>query len=366
MKVAIVHDWLANMGGSERCVLAFHELFPDAPVFTTVYNQDKLPDEFKALDIRPSFIQKLPKAKTNYQTYLPLMPIAVEQFDLTEFDVVITSSHACAKGVITRPDAINICYCYTPIRYVWQLYHEYMRLEEMSRLKKLLIPPIMNYLRMWDRLAADRVDEFVGISRIVAQRIRKYYRRDAAVIYPPVDTQKYKIGSSIEDYYLVVSRLVPYKRVDLAVAACSVTGQPLLVVGDGPEYSKLKEIAGPTVKFLGRISDEEIVSLYASCKAFIFPGNEDFGMTPVEAQAAGRPVIAFGSGGCLETVVPGVTGEFFSAQTPEALAEIIRKFDAARYNPLEIRKNAERFDKEVFNAEIRKFIDTKYREFCSR
>jgi glycosyltransferase involved in cell wall biosynthesis len=356
MKVAIVHDWLANMGGSERCVLAFHELFPEAPVFTTVYNQAKLPDEFKSLDIRTSFIQKLPKAKEKYQAYLPLMPLAVEQFDLTDFDVVITSSHACAKGVITRPDALNICYCYTPIRYVWQLYHEYMRLEEMGRLKRILIPPIMNYLRIWDRLAADRVDEFIGISHAVAQRIRKYYRRDAAVIYPPVDTARYQPASSVEDYFLVVSRLVPYKRVDLAVAACSATGQPLLVVGDGPEYARLKEMAKPNVRFLGRVPDEEIARLYASCQAFLFPGNEDFGMTPVEAQAAGRPVIAYRAGGTLETVKAGVTGEFFDELKVDSLVEVLKAFDPGKYKPADMVEHARTFDVANFKKQFSAYV----------
>lgn len=360
MKVAIVHDWLANMGGSERCVLAFHELYPEAPVFTTVYNQAKLPDEFKTMDIRTSFIQKLPRAKEKYQTYLPLMPLAVEQFDLTEFDLVITSSHACCKGVITRPDALNICYCYTPIRYVWQLYHEYMRLEEMGRLKRLVIPPIMNYLRIWDRLAADRVDEFIAISGVVAERIRKYYRRDAAVIYPPVDTARYQPGSTVEDYFLVVSRLVPYKRVDLAVAACSATGQPLLVVGDGPEYVRLKEMAKPNVKFLGRISDEEVARLYATCQALIFPGNEDFGMTPVEVQAAGRPVIAFRAGGTLETVKEGITGEFFDELDADSLARVLRSFDPAKYKMEDMVENARIFDVDSFKKQFIEYVNKVY------
>ncbi len=362
MKVAIVHDWLANMGGSERCVLAFHELFPEAPVFTTVYNQSRLPEEFKSLEIRTSFIQKLPKAKDKYQTYLPLMPIAIEQFDMTDFDLVITSSHACCKGVITRPDALNICYCYTPIRYVWQLYHEYMKLEKMGLLKKLFIPPVMNYLRMWDRLAADRVDEFIAISRVVEERIRKYYRRDAAVIYPPVDTSKYKPAGSVEDYFLAVSRLVPYKRVDLAVAACSQTGQRLLVVGDGPEYTRLKEIAKPNVKFLGNISDEEIAQLYSTCQAFIFPGNEDFGLTPVEAQAAGRPVIAYRAGGTLETVKEGVTGEFFDEQSVDSLAGVLKVFEPGKYKPADMLANAGTFDVASFKKQFFDFVQKGYKQ----
>jgi len=235
-----------------------------------------------------------------------------------------------------------------------------MRLEEMGRLKRMLIPPIMNYLRIWDRLAADRVDEFIGISHAVAQRIRKYYRREAAVIYPPVDTARYRLDTSIGEYFLVVSRLVPYKRVDLAVAACSETGQSLLVVGDGPEYARLKQMAGPNVKFLGRLSDEEIAKLYAKCQAFIFPGNEDFGITPVEAQAAGRPVIAYRAGGALETVKEGVTGEFFDRQEADSLVQALKAFDPGKYKPADMVENARFFDVDSFKKQFSEYVQKVY------
>ena len=362
MKVAIIHDWLTNMGGAERVVLALHELFPSAPVFTIVHNPDKLPPEFAELDIRTSFIQKLPKAKTKYQTYLPFMPIAVEQFDLSEFDIVISSSHACAKGVITRPETLHICYCYTPMRYAWFLYHEYMKLHKVSRVKRLFIPPLMNYLRMWDRLAADRVDDFIAISNGVRSRIKKYYRRESSVIFPPVNTEYYTPSDTIEDYFLVVSRLVPYKRVDLAIEAFNKLGWPLVVIGDGSEKEKLKRIAGPTVKLMGRLSDEETRNYYARCKAFIFPGEEDFGITPVEAQAAGRPVVAYGAGGALDTVKPGITGKFFYPQTAEALAAALKDFEWQKFNPATIQQHAQEFDTKKFKKDIYDYTVRKYDE----
>ncbi len=362
MKVAIVHDWLTNMGGAERVILALHEVFPDAPVFTMVHNPDRLPPEFGRLDIRTSFIQRLPKAKTAYQSYLPLMPIAVEQFDLSEYDVVISSSHACAKGVITRPETLHICYCYTPMRYAWFLYHEYMRLEKMSRVKRWLIPPLMNYLRIWDRLAADRVDDFIAISNGVRRRIKKYYRRESSVIFPPVNTGYYTPSDDLDDYYLVVSRLVPYKRVDLAVEAFNELGLPLVVIGEGPERDRLQKMAKPNVKIMGRLSDEETRMCYARCRAFIFPGEEDFGITPVEAQAAGRPVIAFGAGGTLDTVKPGITGVFFDKQTPQALAEAVRNFDWTGFDPQVIRQHAAGFDTEKFKKQFYDYTVIKYNE----
>lgn len=365
MKVAIIHDWLTNMGGAERVILALHEIFPEAPVFTMVHNPAKLPPEFANIDIRTSFIQKLPWAKTGYQRYLPLMPVAAEQFDLSEYDVVISSSHACAKGVITRPETLHICYCYTPMRYAWFLYHEYMRLEQVSPLKRLLIPPLMSYLRMWDRLAADRVDDFIAISTGVSHRIKKYYRRDSSLIFPPVDTGYYTPAETVDDYFLVVSRLVAYKRVDLAVEAFNRLGLPLVIIGDGPELDKLRRMAKPNIRVMGRLSDEETRIYYARCKAFIFPGEEDFGITPVEAQAAGRPVIAYGAGGTLDTVKKGVTGEFFYPQTAEALAAAVAAFEPGRYDPQVIRKHAEGFDTRKFQSAFHEYVLKKFDEHSS-
>ena len=361
MKIAIVHDWLTNMGGAERVILAFHEIFPDAPIYTSVYNPDKLPEEFRKMNIRTSFIQKLPKAKTKYNMYLPFMPTAFEQFELSEYDVVLSSSSSCAKGVITRPYTLHICYCHTPMRYAWDFYHEYK--ENAPKWQKRFIPFLMIYVRMWDRLSADRVDYFIANSSAVAKRIKKHYRKNAVVINPPVNVDFYTPVNEDEDYFLIVSRLVEYKRIDIAVEAFNDLGLPLIIIGDGPEKSKLQRMAKGNIKFLGRLPDEEVKRYYARCRAFIFPGEEDFGITPLEAQASGRPVIAFGKGGVLDSVIDGVTGLFFKEQNKESLKEAIKRFEKIDFNKEIIRKHAEKFDVKIFKEKIYEFVLNKYREF---
>jgi glycosyltransferase involved in cell wall biosynthesis len=361
MKVAIVHDWLTNIGGAERVILAFHELFPKAPIYTSVFNPDKLPDEFKKLDIRPSFIQKFPKAKTKYNIYLPFMPTAFEQFDLTSYDIVLSSSSSCAKGIITRPGTLHICYCHTPMRYAWDFYNEYK--ESAPKWQKRFIPFLMNYIRMWDRLSADRVDYFIANSNEVAKRIKKHYRRDSVVINPPVNVNFYTPVDENEDYFLIVSRLVGYKRIDIAVEAFNDLRLPLIIIGDGPEKEKLQKMAKNNIKFLGRLPDEKVKEYYAKCRAFIFPGEEDFGITPVEAQASGRPVIAYGKGGVLDSIIDGVTGIFFKKQNKEGLKEAIIKFNEIKFDKNVIRKHAEQFDVNVFKQKIYDFVIEKYKEF---
>lgn len=364
MKVAIVHDWLANMGGAERIILIMHRIFPEAPVYTLVHNPDRLPDEFREIDVRTSFIQKLPFGQTKYQNYLPLFPTAIEQFDLSGFDLVLSSSTSAAKGVITRADTLHVCYCATPMRYAWDFYHEY--LHETGGIKRLLMPWFMNYIRLWDRLSADRVDRFIANSVNVARRIAKHYRREATVIHPPVDCRAFRMAEAEGEYFLVVSRLVPYKRVDLAVEACNRLHLPLKVIGDGSEYRRLKAQAGPTVEFLGRLPDAEVAGYYSGCKAFLFPGEEDFGITPLEAQACGRPVIAFGRGGALETVVPGETGLFFPEQTAESLAEAIKAFEKLPFERKKIRRHAETFDNAVFMEKLQSYVLAEYAKFQAR
>ncbi len=366
MNLAIIHEWLANMGGSEKVVLAFKEIFPEAPVYTTVYNPDKVDPAFQNMDIRTSFVQRLPFGRTKYQSYLPLMPTAVEQFDLSEYDVVLSSSHAVAKGVVTGTGTLHITYCHTPMRYAWDYYHEYLHGPGVGGFKRKLIPWLMNYLRLWDRLSADRVDYFIANSYNVARRIKKHYRREAEVIYPPVDTSYFTPSNENEDYFFIVSRLIPYKKIDLAVEAFNRLGLPLKIAGDGPERARLQAMARSNIEFLGRIPDQEMKKRYAACRAFIFPGEEDFGITPVEAQAAGRPVLAYGAGGCLESVIPGLTGEFFLPQTAEALAQAVREFDAGKYDQDTIRRHAQRFDREQFKQRIYEFVTEKYKEFSSR
>lgn len=351
MKVAIVHEWLTVYGGSERVVEALHAIYPDAPIYCLVYDAERMPARFRSYDIRPTFLQKLPFAKKHYQAFLPLMPYAYEQLDLTEYDVVITSSSACAKGVLTRSDAWNICYCHTPMRYAWELYQAYIR--PAGKVKRFFIGWQMHHIRMWDRLAADRVDAFIANSDYIARRIRKYYRRDAAVIFPPVRTEQYLLGPK-EAFYLIVSRLVAYKRVDLAVEAFNRLGLPLVIIGDGGERAQLCRRAAGNIRFLGRLSDAEIADWYSRAKAFVFCGEEDFGLTPVEAQAAGTPVIAYGKGGVRESVLEGKTGLFFAEPTAESLCRAVEQFErqGVSWSAEEIKAHAEQFSLERFQREF--------------
>lgn len=349
MKVALVADWLNQLSGGERVREELHRMFPDAPVYTAVYDRSAFPDRLRGWDLRPSFLQNIPFARKRHQPFLPLMPLAFEQFDLRGYDLVISTSSACAKGVIADPGALHVCYCFTPFRYLWDLRHDYAR----GGLAAPLIAPVAHWLRMWDRVSADGVDHFVAISREVQGRIRRHYRRGSEVVYPPVDCEQFRPnGKPAEDFYLVVSRLVRYKRVDLAVRAANRLGRRLLVVGDGAERRRLERIAGPMVRFLGRVPDSEVANLYARCRAFLFPGLEDFGIAPVEAQAAGRPVIAYGKGGATETVLDGVTGVLFGEQTADSLVDAIRRFEETSFDPAACRRNAERFDTAAFRREL--------------
>lgn len=356
MKVAIVHEWLSVYGGSERVVEEIHELFPEAPIYTLVYDEGNMPERFKKYDIRTTFVQKFPFAKKKYPNYLPLMPRAFEALDLTEYDLVISSSTACAKGVITRSDAIHICYCHTPMRYAWEFYYEYTR--DMSKFKHFIVAFFMHKIRIWDRLAADRVDYFIANSNYIKGRIAKYYRRPSEVIFPPVNTHLYHIGRKNETY-LMVSRMVPYKRVDLAIEAFNQLGLPLIIIGGGSEEKKLRSMAKDNIRFLGRLSDEEIAEYYAQSKGFIFPGEEDFGITPIEAQASGTPVIAYGRGGTLDTVVDGKSGILFMEQTVEALVQAIQRFekDGVSWNAEQIKANSEQFSVQNFKDKLKAYIE---------
>ena len=354
MKIALTADWMDTYGGGDRVLQHLHEMFPEAPIYTAVYDARKTLPGLRGADVRTSFIQRIPGIRRSHMAFLPLMPMAFEEFDLTEYDVVITTSSACAKGVVTRPGTLNLCYCHTPCRYIWDLYPEYTR----GRLARPFFAPVAHYLRMWDRLSSDRVDHFVANSREVAGRIRRHYRRDAEVIYPPVDVDRIRpSGEPPEDFYLVVSRLVGYKRVDLAVEAATRLGRRLVVVGRGPEMKRLSALAGPTVELRGWASDEEVASLYARCRAFLFPGFEDFGMSPVEAQAAGRPVVAYGRGGALETVVDGSTGVLFDEQTVDSLCDAILRLERMELDPAVCRRNAQRFSPAEFRRRMLAMVE---------
>ena len=359
MKLAIVHDGLATFGGrggAEYVLTVLKEMFPEAPVYTTVYNAKRMPEYFQQFDIRTSFIQRFPFGSTKYKAYLPLMPTAVEQFDLSEFDVVLSCNHSVAKGVVTSPGTRHICYCYTPLRYAWDMYHEYMDTSWRSPLARLLIPPLLTYMRFWDTLSSNRVDTFIAISRYVAQRIEKYYRRDSVVIYPPVETSRFHISNALKPNFLVVSRLEPYKRIDLAVQACNELKLPLVIIGDGGERRKLMQMAGPTITFLGCRPDEVVQEYLATCQALIFPGEEDFGITPVEALASGRPVIAYRGGGALETVIDGKTGLFFPDKTVESLTQALTHFQTNRFESTAIQHHAKRFDCAIFQQKMQEML----------
>lgn len=361
MKLAIVHDWLTNMGGSERLVINFKEIYKDAPIYTSVYNDVNLDKELKNIDVRPSFIQNMKNAKVNHQKYFPFMPFAFESFDLNEYDIVLSSSTSCSKGVITNPQTLHICYCNSPMRYGWEFYYEYVK--DMGKLKQKLVKYLMNYMRVWDVAASNRVDYFIANSENVARRIWKHYKRESIVIHPSVRWNLFNTSDVDEPYFFVLSRLVKYKRVDLAVKAFNELGLPLIIIGDGEEREKLEKMAKSNIKFLGRQSDEVIKEYYSKCRGFIFPGEEDFGITPLEAMSSGRPVIAFGKGGALETVVENKTGVFFQEQTTESLVEAVKKFETIKFDKNDIREHAYNWDELFFKQKIEKFVSEKYEEF---
>ncbi len=360
MKVALVHDWGNQVGGAENVLLALKEMFPDAPVYMSMYNPAVMPDICRTWDIRTSFMDRLFLVKRHHQPFLPLYPLAFEQFDFSAFDLVISNKSGFCHGIITPPETLHIDYCLTPTRYVWD-YRSYARREGIGRVANFLLQPLLSCLRVWDRLAADRVDHFIAISTEVQRRIRKFYRRASTVIYPPVETARFEPGEG-HDYFLVVSRLIPYKRIDLAVQAFNTLGRPLKIVGDGRDRAKLEQMAAPNIEFLGRVPDDELPTLLQRCRAFIFPGVEDFGIAPLEANAAGRPVIAYRAGGALDTVIEGQTGLFFDEPTPQSLAAAAHALDGMSFDPQAIRQHALRFDKAVFQRELMHFVEEKYAE----
>lgn len=354
-RVALVHDWLITLGGADRTLLALHDLFPHAPVYVSLYDPARLPGEFQHLDVRPSWLQRIPGAMRRHRWLVPVMPLVFQAMRLDGAEVILSSSHACAKGVRKPAGAVHICYCYTPMRYAWDLRDEYLR-----SLPVALRPPAraaLAWLRHWDRATAAEVDYFVAISQCVADRIRRHYGREAAVIYPPVDTDYFTPSGHPEGFFLVVSRLVPYKRVDLAVEAFHRLGRPLVVVGDGPEAPRLRAMARSNITLVGEVSDAALRGYYRQCAALVFPGEEDFGLVPVEAQACGRPVIALGRGGALESVAAGVTGMFFAEPTVDALVGAVRAFDASAFDPVLIRRHAGRFSRQRFYEQMGEFVE---------
>lgn len=360
MKVAIVHYWWLTQRGGEAVVAALSRMHPEADLFVHVCDEalvrQQLGPGFRGRIVQ-TFIARLPGAKTHYQKYLPLMPLACEQLDLSAYDLVLSSESGPAKGVITRPDAVHVCYCHSPMRYIWDQYHDYRR--NAGWLVRQLFPLVAHYLRQWDRLSADRVDSFVANSAFVASRIRKYYRREARVVHPPVNVQAFRHDATRGPHYLVLGQLVPYKRADLAVQAFNELGLPLVVIGEGEQLALLRGTARPNVTLLGRQPFNVIREQLQTCRALIFPGLEDFGIVPVEAMAAGAPVIAFGQGGALETVIDGVTGALFHEQTVEAIKAAVARIEsgALRIDPALAHHHAQRFDGARFEREMRAAID---------
>ena len=363
MNVAIVHEWLVTLGGSERVVMALHRMFPEAPIFTSVHDAARLGPACAGLDVRTSFLQRWPGARRHHQALLPFLPLAVEEHDLRGFDVVISSHHCVAQGAITDADALHLAYVHTPMRYAWDMTHEYQA--TLGRWQRPLAAPLLTYLRAWDVAASLRVDHHIANSREVAGRIAKHYRRSATVIPPPIRVAEFPVAAAPPDDapYMVVSRLVPYKRVDLAILAAKEAGRRLVVVGEGPEYGRLRGLAGPGVTFTGQLPDADVVKALAGCRALLFCGHEDFGLVPLEAIASGRPVVAFGRGGATETVVDGETGVFFHDADPRAIAGAMATLEARAWDPLALRAHAAGFDEAVFAARLHGLIDSLFGQF---
>ena len=360
MKVAIVHDYLTQAGGAERVAATLHGLFPESLLYTSVYDPKATLAYFDDVTVATSFLQRWPLSSQRMHKFaLPLYPTAFEHFDLSSYDLVVSSSSSFAKGVITPPHTCHVCYCHTPARFAWRQ-HEYLSQSRRGRVMSLLLRNMLGRLRSWDIESAQRPDYYIANSYNVAQRIRKYYRRDvAAVIPPPIDTALYApiAPSEVGNHFLIVSRLVGYKRIDLAVHACNQLQIPLRIVGTGPDLAGLKRIAGPTIQFLGRLSDAEVAGEFARCKALIFPGEEDFGMTPLECMASGRPVVAFAAGGALETVVDGETGILFHTQTPECLGAALQSVSNVDFSPEALQKYASQFGVQVFESRMMRFLE---------
>lgn len=367
MNVAVVCDWLTVYAGAERVLEQILQLYPEADLFSLV---DFLADDQRGFLLnkraRTSFLQRMPWASKKYRSYLPLMPLAIEQFDLSGYDLVISASHAVAKGVLTASDQLHICYCFTPMRYAWDLQHQYLRESNLDRgIKGAVAKTILHYIRIWDCAGSNRVDHFLTLSDYIAKRIRKTYGRDATVIYPPVDVDRFQVRDKKDDFFVTASRMVPYKKMDLIAEAFSEIGLPLIVIGDGPDFEKVKRKAKKNVVLLGYQSDDLLRDYLQRARAFVFAAEEDFGILPVEAQACGTPVIAFGRGGATETVIDGQTGIFFGAQTVDGLKSGLNEFLKMEdsFDPTVIRKNAERFNTDRFVVEFKAYVDSKVEAF---
>ncbi|MBN1562219.1 MAG: glycosyltransferase [Anaerolineae bacterium] len=362
MKLALAHDWLNQIGGAEDVLAELVNFYPDAPIYTSMYAPDLMPDAYRDWDIHTSWLDRLPGIYEHHQRYLPLYPLAWGNTDLSAYDVVLSNKSGFCHGLKVGPETLHICYCLAPTRYIWDL-AGYLNRENFGTSVRLGAKLVAVLYRRWDYAAAQRVHHFIAISTEIQQRIKRYYHRDSVIMYPPVDTERFTPADKHDDYFLILSRLIPYKRIDLAVQACTELGLPLKVGGKGRDLDRLKALAGPTVEFLGFVPDGDVPDLFARCRAFIFPGLEDFGITPVQAQAAGRPVIAFKGGGALDTVLPGKTGLYFEEQSAAALKRALQAFDEQDYDPAELRAHALQFDAAVFKRRLTGYVDQAWQQF---
>ena len=364
MKVALVHDWLTGMRGGERCLEAFCELYPEADIYTLLHVPGTVSQSIEKHRIQESFIGRLPNGKRHYRHYLPLFPTAIASFDLSGYDLILSSSHCVAKGVSVSKGVCHIAYLFTPMRYIWDQYDAYFNKETASYPVRTAMQMVRPYLQYWDVHSNKDVYAFVAISSFVAERISRYYNRTSDVIYPPVDLERFSASSQDEGFYLLVTALVPYKRVDLAILAFNKLGFPLMIIGTGPDERRLKALAGPSTTFLGNQTDQEICDAYAKCRALIFPGEEDFGIVPLEAMASGKPVIAYGKGGALETVADH-TGVFFLEPTPKALSDAVLYFEQHKdkFDPIRIREHVLSFDRVQFKKKMEAYITKTVQRF---
>lgn len=367
MKLALVHDWLNQIGGAEDVLETLARHYPESPIYTSIYAPQIMPECYRNWDIRTLWTDKLPAIQRRHQMYLPLYPLAWNNLRLSEYDVILSNKSGFCHGLHFDSRALHICYCLAPTRYVWQL-DNYLAGEELPPLAKSLLKPVVALLRRWDYAAAQRVSHFIAISSAIKERIRRFYDREAEVVFPPVDTARFQPAApeAVGNYYLVVSRLAPYKRIDLAVRAATELGLPLKIAGSGRDLERLRALAGDTVEFLGYVPDDALAQLMAKCKALLFPGLEDFGITPVQAQAAGRPVIAYRGGGALDTVVPARTGEFFNEATADSLKSVLLRFDAGAYDQETIRRHALKFDTAVFRQRISAYVEQAWQAHQAR
>ncbi len=362
MRIALVHDYLVQYGGAERVLECFAELFPYAPIYTLVYDKEAMHGVFAGKDVRTSFLQKFSLARKRHRLFPALMPLAIEQFDFSRYDVVLSDSSSYAKGIITSPKTLHICYMHTPMRYAWDDCQKYAQDFSFPRVVKKFVPFAMNYIRLWDKVSADRVDRFIANSNFVAQRIKKYYHKEAVVIHPPVAINNFYLSGKRGDYFLMVGRLIAYKRHDIAIEAFNKLKLPLKIIGRGPEMKRLQKMAGPNIEFLGRVSEEELPKYYAECRAFIFPQEEDFGIVAIEAMASGKPLIAFRGGDIPEHMEEGKMGVFFENQKAEDIISAIEKFRDSDYDPEYIRAKSLKFDREIFKSKIKDYVERELRK----